>query len=47
MNFWNFSQNELALDVFANVEAMYKSAGGQNKGYYFGSSLGYYCGFNP
>ena len=38
--YWNFSQNELALDVFSNVEAMFESAGGQNKGYYFGSSLG-------
>ena len=38
--YWRFGQQEFALDVFANVEAMYASAGGVNKGYYFGSSLG-------
>ena len=30
----------MAYDVFANVEAMFASAGAVQKGYYFGSSLG-------
>lgn len=38
--YWDFTWHEFAYDVFANVEAMYESAGGQNKGYYFGNSQG-------
>ena len=38
--YWKFSWHEMAYDVFANVEAMYLSAGGVNKGYYFGVSQG-------
>ena len=30
----------MAYDVFANVEAMYESAGGVNKGFFFGASQG-------
>ena len=34
--YWNFSYEEFALDVLANTEAMYKSAGA--RGWYFGYS---------
>ena len=30
----------MAYDVYAQVEKMYESAGGVNKGYYFGLSQG-------
>ena len=39
-DYWNFSFHEMAFDVQANVEAMYLSAGGVNKGYYFGAQQG-------
>ena len=38
--YWDFSWAEMRYDVYANVDEMYRNAGGQAKGYYFGYSQG-------